>query len=286
LTVLLDDPNTELRNDVRRKLLALAKHESLDAMVRSEGMKSLENGTWRGIEQAALLLGELDHEPAADPMVKHMTTHPRHEARLAAIVGLRWIAVERTFAPMLEWARKLVDKPTHVDSLLPTDDEGESPGGPTGHFAGNMELTHLLQTFGVHQYEPARSVARQMVGRNDKYSGEARAAGMWALSRYYEDQPDQQLATQLVTRLNDAYGMNPELEIARRFAALAVGSMRAKGFEETITNHMVTYTGSQSRIQQTCHWALERITGDSYDPVAPRERDAVGWFMEPIESVR
>jgi hypothetical protein len=212
-----------------------------------------------------------------------MTMHPRHEARLAAIVGLRWIGVGSTFAPMLDWANQFAKDPAHVVTLSGAAEDDPSPTAE--RHTGNMELAHLLQTFGLHEYEPARALARQMVPRNAIYSPEARAAGIWALSRYYEDQPDQALAGQLVARLNDVFGMDPEMDMVRRLAALAVGSMRAKGFEDTILYHYETYTGSQLRVQQTCHWALERITGDSYEPIQPHERNSTGWFMEPIENV-
>ncbi len=100
LCPMLDDRNPAVRSLVAGALVQFAAAEPLADVVIDGSMAVLSGTGWRGLEQAALVLGTLDHEPAADRLLEQMQ-HPRPEAALGAAWALRKLAVDATFAPLV-----------------------------------------------------------------------------------------------------------------------------------------------------------------------------------------
>ena len=75
----LDDEHPAVRAYVRDSLVELAKAAELDAPVRQAAMKMLATDRRRGLEQAAMVLGALDHKPAAMQLVELLDFRPPRE---------------------------------------------------------------------------------------------------------------------------------------------------------------------------------------------------------------
>ena len=84
-----------VRVNARKAMKTLAATKDLNAAVIAESMRILSGCDWRGQEQSALLLAQLDHKPAAGRLVELLTAD-RPEAFVAAAWGLRALAVPAT----------------------------------------------------------------------------------------------------------------------------------------------------------------------------------------------
>ena len=85
---MLDDRNPGVRQYVAAHLVAFANQPDLRASVIDQAMKSLAGNGWRGVEQAALIAGTLDHKPAAARLLVSLD-NPRPEASVASAWALR-----------------------------------------------------------------------------------------------------------------------------------------------------------------------------------------------------
>lgn len=261
---LLDDPHPGVRAYARDSLFRLAQTPELDGAVREAGMKQLARDGWRGAEQASMLLGALDHEPAADRLLV-LLEHARPEVTIAAAWALRRIAVPATLAPMLEVARRRTDR------LKARRD------GP-GH---DDQMAQIFQAFGQMGYQAADPLMREFVPKNFALGFEARAAAIWALGYLHADAPDGPLVGELQARLNDTASLPPEIGPVRRMSAITLGRMKA---EEALPSLRRYYTpqGAVEFIGASCNWAITRMTGEMFPQPAPEHRSESGWFLEPL----
>src|SRR5690606_10853947 len=93
LSQLLADPHPEVRQFVCECLFEWCdiSDPGMNEAIRDAAMNVLEGDRWQGQEQAALLLGALEHEPAADRLIELLES-PREEVRVPAAWGLRKVA--------------------------------------------------------------------------------------------------------------------------------------------------------------------------------------------------
>src|SRR5699024_7729230 len=91
------------------------------------------------------------------------------------------------------------------------------------------ETTQLLQAFGLAGYQPADGLCRKYIPKSAPFTIPARAAAIWTLGKLHEGKLDKKLAGQLTSRLLDNNMMNPEAPPVKRFSAIALGRMKAKG---------------------------------------------------------
>ena len=88
----LNDVNPNLRRYVTRSLLHFAADPDRRQPVIDVASDAISHSDWRAIEQGLILIGSLDHEPAAKRLVELMT-HKRPEVSVAAAWSLRKLAV-------------------------------------------------------------------------------------------------------------------------------------------------------------------------------------------------
>ena len=84
LAARLNDPHPEVRVKARRALRELGARPDLREAVLALGTQALEGRDWRGQEQAALLLAQMDHKPAA-PRLVELLKSDRGEVLVASL---------------------------------------------------------------------------------------------------------------------------------------------------------------------------------------------------------
>ncbi|HZY88655.1 MAG TPA: HEAT repeat domain-containing protein, partial [Gemmataceae bacterium] len=191
----LDDAHPEVRVNARRALHEFAAKKELRATVIAEAVRTLAGRQWRALEQAAILLTQLDHKPAAGRLLA-LLTFDRPEVFVTAAWGLRKLAVPVTLPAVLAYV------------------DGESKRRLTGQDLPNRrgvsgamidhQLSQLNQFLGRQKYGPADAVLRRFIPHiGDRLGAESRTAAVWALGLLHEGKGDSGLAGPLQERLKD-----------------------------------------------------------------------------------
>jgi HEAT repeat protein len=261
---MLDDPHPEVRAYVRDALFRLAGRPELDGPVRDAGVRVLSADGWRGLEQSALLLGTLDHEPAADRLVG-LLEHSRPEVTVAAAWAVRRIAVPAALSPALEVARRRKDR------LL------AGTAGP-GH---DEQIAQLFQMFAAMDFAPADPLLREYVPKRPNLGDRSRSAAVWALGHLHAGKPDEALVEALQDRLRDAASMPPETASVRRMAAVSLGRMEAREALPALRAYNAP-EGAMEPVGGACNWAINRLTGEIFPVASPSRHGGAGWFLEPL----
>jgi HEAT repeat protein len=265
---LLTDRNPSLRRFVTAQLVALGRDETLREAVVGQAMQRLAADDWKGAEQAALVIGSLDHEPAAARLIE-LLRHPREEVAVTAAWALRKLQAADALGPMLARAEE-IERLTLAKT-------------PSAH--GDRQACQLHQAFGEAGYRAAEPLLRRHVAGDTRdgpnRSEPARAAAVWALGLLHRDEPDPALASLLAGRLA-AESMVPESALVRRMAAVALGHMKA---EEQLPalRQVAAGDGEETEIRRACHWSIERLTGEPIPEIPTEEKTVSGWFLEPLE---
>jgi len=261
---LLDDVNPALRGDVREALFQLAKTPELDAVIRPAAMLQLAADSWRGQEQAALLLASLDHKAATSRLVELLKSS-RPEVMVVSAWGLRKLAVPETLAPMLE----------HAHDQTRRRQAGDVPN------ALDPQVALIFETFGMMKYRAADSLLRQYIGKRVEMGEYSRGAAIWSLGKFNEGRLDAGLAQLLITRLTDMTPMPSEMPRVRQASAIALGWMNAKSHAPAIRDFMGP--GPQwSGPQLAMRWAVIKLTGDPLPEPAKQQHGFGFSFAEPI----
>jgi len=261
---LLGDRNPTLRRFVTGTLGGLATEPSLRGPVIDQGLAALAGDQWRALEQGALLLGHLDHEPAADRL-RTLLDHDRNEVAVSAAWALRKLQVDATLPPLLTYATALRGR---LQERL-TPEQG-------ARYARQAQQLHQL--FGIMRFKDAEPLLREYVPK-DQTDARARSAAVWALGLLHEDEPECDLGALFAERLADVDSLPPESNVVRWMAAVGLGRFKAAGQLETLQlfarrDTMYLETGIASS------WAVSRITGEPMPPEPADVRTIGGWFLE------
>ncbi len=263
LCPLLDDRNPDVRGIVAGALVDFATNDSLLTVGVLDGTMAVLSGTgWRGLEQAALVLGTLDHEPAADRLLELMD-HTRPETAVAAAWALRKLAVEATLAPLLTFAER-------AHSLMQE---------PISERHIGLQESQLFQFFGEMRYAPAEPLMRQFVPKSTLLP-EARGAACWALGHLKATAPDEDLAVAFAGRLADVASPNPENDLVRTMTAISLGRMKSESQISTLRTFADQH-GPIDTVGLGCLWAVEQITGEPWERVETLTFGVSGWFLQP-----
>lgn len=266
LAKLLDDPHPTIRGNVRESLFSLAEKSELDTAIRQATTGVLAGESWRGQEQATLLLAALDHKPAA-PRLVQLLESTRVEVLIASAWGLRKLAVPETLPAMLDKATR------QTTSRL------QSPGSPEL----DVQVAHLCEAFGLLKYAPAEPLLRQYVPKNIPMGEFSRGGAIWALGHLHAGVPDEPLAVLLTGRLTEPTGVMPgEWPLIRVMSAISLGRMQAKSQVAS----MREYLGPKVEAQKThlaIRWAIHQLTGELLPDADPPITSQSGWFLEPLD---
>lgn len=263
LANLLDDVNPTLRRDVAAGLAELGKQEALRDEVVLHAMRILNQDQWRGCEQACVVLGKLDAEPAGSRMVE-LLKHPRGEVKVASAWGLTQLRVAEHLPDMLEHGQE-------VHQGFKADEIREATPGYV------EQMAHLFIAFGDQVYRPAEPLMRAYIPKDHSLGVESRAAAAWAIGFLYEDNPDDDLANQLAKRIADV-GFEGETEETRQMSAVSIGRMKG----ETALPTLRRFAEAGDYVSRACFWAIEKITGEEPPPLVDAAEPLDTYFMTPL----
>jgi HEAT repeat protein len=278
----LDDPHPDVRIKARQSLKDLTARPDLRETVIREGLRMLQRRNWRGLEQAAILLGQLEHKPAAGRLVE-LLKFERPEVFIAAAWGLRRLAVPETLPKALDHFQTImrlarVDPKMSREHLLLLQ-------------AWDQQLSQLTQFMGQSRYRPIETALRDQVPRRRNpvtdapvIGQETRAASIWALSLIYEGKAEPQLVRQFEERLNDIPRFDPgEDTRVRWMSAVALGRMKSKGSLDSLKRFHFS-SPTLDPVSHACGWAIQQITGETPPPPGTVEFSA-GTFKNWLRSL-
>ncbi len=269
LTTLLSDINPSMRRWTAERLVEFGQQEEWNDIVIGETVSLIDSASWRGIEQAVVVLARLDHKPIALQLVS-LLDHERPEVYITAAWALREIQVQETLQPMLAKAQ------SHFQSFK--DNVQTMPIPPGEHVA---QLCQLFQAFGRMKFREAVPLLREFVPKMQELGDDSRAAACWALGHICEDDPPDELVQQLIQRLKDQNPDNPELLDVRIMCAISLGRMKSPTAVEPL--QLVEHRrGPDDSLGQACGWALEISIGQPRRELRPRIYSMTSWFLTPI----
>ncbi len=263
LADLLDDPHLGVRGSVREALFRLSSRPELEPAIRGSAVDVLGRDGWRGQEQAALLLGALDHEAVALRCVELLEAE-RPEVMYTAAWALRMLAVPDTLPAMLDKAQRQ----TEVRLKEGTGD------------AIDAQVAFLFEAMGRMDYRPAEPLCRQYIPKVLPMGTYSRAAAIWALGLYHAGQPDEQLAAQLVERLRDVASIPPELFEVRQACGITLGRMGATSALPAL-REFLSPAGTSDPLGLRLRWAVMTLTGEDIPIPSVIVKYETGWFLEP-----
>ena len=277
LADVLPDPHPDVRIKARQHLKTLAEQKELRQAVLDKTSKVLAANDWRGLEQAAILLAQLDHRPAASRLAQ-LLIHDRPEAFVTAAWALRRLAVPAADVPDVYEAVT-----RYVDGEMKRVAGGQPPPPGRRPYVDMIDhqLSQLNQLLGKQKYQPADKVLRKFIAKRMGLT-EGRAAAIWALGLIHEGkQPDAALVTALVARLEDVTSIPPEMPPVRRMSAVTLGRMKADAALPTLRRFWPGVT-TNTATANACGWAIEQITGEKMPPGEPVRRGRLDWFLLPV----
>jgi HEAT repeat protein len=268
----LDDEHPEVRLRARRALHDLAARKELREAVIAEGSRVLAADSWRGQEQAAILLTQLDHKPAAGRLIALLKSS-RPEVLVTAAWGLRKLDVPDTLPEVADYVR------SKLGDLLAA--RGPAEGVP--YAAYDHQLSQLNQFLGQRTYAPADMLLRKFIPHRatSPVGPEERTAAIWALGRLHEGQAVPALATALVARLNDTRSIPPEETLVRQMSAITLGRMKAQSALASLRTYCPEQRAAAESVHNACGWAIEQITGETLAPPKTQEKLWPDWFLSP-----
>jgi HEAT repeat protein len=260
----LDDPDPGVRLQARAGLRDLAARQEFHDRVIAEATRLLAAPSWRGQEQAALLLAQLDHKPAA--------------GRLVELLGSDRPEVYVTAA----WALRKLDVPESLPRVARYIAAADIRRGRNREMIDH-QLSQVNQFLGRRKYAPADPQLRRFIPKPGGMPAdpESRAAAVWALGRIHEGRQVPDLVTALLGRLNDTGNPMPEREQVRGMAAVSLGRLRARGALPSLRKYYSGQGPSEDRTSNACGWAVEQLTGEKMPPAQPLKRLRRDSFLTP-----
>ena len=270
VTRLMDDLVPGVRQEVTAQLDKLLENSELEPAIWQGTLAMLGQESWRGQEQAALLVGKHQYKPAAQRLFE-LQSIPRAEARVAAAWALRRVAVPETVPLIFRRAEQLTR---------------QRNGGPTLDGL-DEQCAHLFEALAVMEFWQAEALWRLYIPKQPVMGNLSRGAAIWALGKRFNGTSQPELAQQLVERLTDT-GFPAEMENVRYSSAITIG--RVLGNEQA--GRMTEWVGeSNLKTGQivTSHalavrWALMQLTGADYPELQPVPYGKGGWFLEPTQN--
>lgn len=272
LTRQLDDPHSTVRGKARLALNERAVKGGQRKEVIENLTKALASKEWRAQQQAAMLLTDLGHKPAAARMVELLRAD-RSEVFVTVACGLRRLAEPTSLPGAMAYLEEEYER-FSVGKQMPKR-ESALP------IMEDHQLSQLLQFMGKQKYVRAEAVMRSLVPRNDAIKpSEARSAAVWALGLLHEVKSVADLTGALEARLNDNLSLPPESNPVRQMSAITLGRLKAKGTLPSLQKFTIRYEMTQDAISNSCVWATHQITLDPIPASKPRKvRITRDWFL-------
>ena len=260
----LDDPHPDLRKRVCEGLSRIAKQPEFEETILSAATEILSQESWRGQEQAALLIGELGHKPAWKRLAELLDSS-RREVMIASAWSLRKIANPQSIPA-------IIDKIRRQTEIRNTNQAQEI----------DLQVGHLFEACGRMLAKEAEPEMRVYVPKNLNMGERSRCAAIWALGWLHAGEPDRSLGRQLIDRVNDNEVLPPENFEVKRFSIVTLGRMKATEYAAEFRQNLVGTVTSNDKFSLSKRWALTQMTGEEFpDPVPELARPGI-WFLDPI----
>ncbi len=268
---ILNDPHPGLRKHVRFALTKFAQDENLRQTVIDQAMQVLQADRWAGLEQAILLLTDLDVKKATKRMAE-LLDYPRSEVFITAAWGLGRLRIADTIPALVRKAEQhaegtRLDRP-HKDFGL----QAES----------SQQLAHIFEALGALDHKPAEPLMRRFIPKNAPYTEESRSAAIWALGKMYAGKAHPELTDLFISRFNDFASVVPEIEMVRMASAIALGRMKAAKAAPSL-KLQYEYETATAPISLATGWAISEIENTEFRVIDAWLQPRSNWVLEPLE---
>ena len=269
LQVLLSDKHLEVRN-VARKMLFLVAEElapQRDGIIaKASDTLSANNENWQGIEQCLLLLGQLRAAQFSDRCVP-LLEHPRNEV----LVTAAWLLHLFPDPAVEEAVRK---------HLLRNEEIFKNPATvPAGADIGEQS-SYLIQYAGLMRLKDLQAIMETHFSKTVLGGTVKRAAAMWTLGLFHENDPVPALAKSFLERIADRAGIPPEMHQVQSMSAIALGLMKAKpAVPGLLEAYKIDFP--DTGVPDSARWALGMIGDPLPEPVKPQFLEVGGWRLSP-----
>ncbi|WP_197532505.1 HEAT repeat domain-containing protein [Symmachiella macrocystis] len=272
LSKLMADPHPGVRSEISEGLLKLSEKPDLNEPIRAAAMQVLAEDRWQGQEQASLLLGALEHKPAADRFIELMES-PRVEVRLPATWALRKLAVPETIPALIAQASELTQRRKSTNQ--PGMDE---------------QVAHLFEALGALQAKDATPLLVQYIPKRVRMNNLSRGSAIWALGRINEGSRDEKLEDAFTDRILDFEPRPSEVSLVKQMSAIALARMQAVDHAPmlrrfALDDSLFATSGSDDsgmRLRMALLWAVKELTGDELPTPKPMTIGQDSWFLEPL----
>ena len=295
LAPLLDDPIPDIRIFVADCLVELDQNESLRSTVREVVSEMLHTDKPLGIEQAAMVVGSVDHEPEADRLVELLEAK-EYPVGLAAAWALRKISVQKTGDPIFEKICRETEKTIVLDAeLWKTWNNNPSPTVDfTGLAATYKQLNQLLQTLANLKYEASADYLKKFLptpptrGLGDPpavaatFTVSCRASAIWTLSRVTAENARPELISTFIEFVQRATPNTPvEPATTRAAAAVSLAYLNAQEAIPVLRGYLHELAAHDA-VGASCGRALQQLANDPLPQPVPMTIHQLGWFIEPL----
>lgn len=267
LSTLLGDVNPNLRQEVAAALVHLAKQDDLHEEVIEQSSIVLGQNEWRGCEQAATVLVNLDHKPAGSRLVDLMN-HERFEVMVASAWGLRRLAIPEHLPSMLDQAKSVLVG--FRGSRWNAADWGPE-----------KQIAQLFMAFGQMGYDPADELMREYIPKDFSLGDTSRPAAIWGLGLLHEGKAPEDLTRLLVERLKDVESLIPESGPVRYMSAISLGRL---GSQSAVPELRVFAGPVQGYVGLASSWAIEQLTGEAPPTLVPQVVRRNDWILGPVHN--
>ena len=250
----------------RRVCSDLAQKSELRPAVIAAAERNLAGEPWRGLEQAALIVGHLGHKPAADRLIE-LLRHARDEVAITSAWALRQFKIPETIPTLLAHSKSQHQR--HLDLQTPMYQR-------PGIYA---QQSQLFQLFGEVKLAESDPLLREYVPKAMSM-GDSRPAACWALGKIHEGNGPADLAAKFAERLADVNSMPPEIEPVRFMCAIGIGRMKAEAQLPALRRFAV----ETSDVGLACRWSIKLLTGEESPKMEPLKRYYLGWFLESLDN--
>ncbi len=269
LAVMSGDAHIVVRNNARRTLTEFAAaSDTLKSRIVSNAMDAVTKAdSWQRVEQSLLIAAVQGQAQFTEKCVP-LLTHKRPEVYATAA----WLMHLFPNALVMDEVTDIATRRLKLFGQAP-DEEKVDLG---------YQMASLFQLAGYLEHRPFQPLCNQQFSKNSGVTREGRAAAIWAIGMLNRNQPDKELISQLLRRLNDRSSPIPEFSLVRRMCVMALGRMQAKT-ESGQLRHAYKVDAPSTLIPEAVRWALGEFGAEV--PPTRLLRDSVkevgGWDLSP-----
>jgi hypothetical protein len=287
----LADPRLYISDDARMAITSLARRANLHGRVVSDAMALVDAattpGTARAQMQSLLILSRL-HIQSATASAGRLLNSTSNRVVLAAVIALRRLRAAHDAPAIYNLAVNIMKREVQLEKKYNTKSGSAAGGvGLPGQYSMAMSGPVLLQSqtlsqalcmLGELRYRPAVPALVRLIPQFGPYANRSREAAIWAIGKIDAHHPDAAIGHMLLSRLNDAYTLPPEIDAVRAMSAIALARMGYKPALSSIESFALADTPAHSTY--ACIWAAKKMAGKIY-PMPTIHQTVPRGFIKP-----